>query len=193
MTAAHGWGSEDDPAGLKIFEELKKTRFVPVVFYTEVVAGNHVVRIIIQGLSKLFYGFVELSVHAESHAKKVVDAGEVGGSSRRQRLRVICGRVDSFHAGQRVAQVLERIFVVGFDLKGFEVIKHRLVQPPFIIKGQAETVEGDEIIFWWWRLRDGKVIRHPANNPVEHASAPHKFPGPIKRRTQQPCRATANA
>ena len=28
------FGSEDDPAGLKIFEELKKTRFVPVVFYT---------------------------------------------------------------------------------------------------------------------------------------------------------------
>jgi CheY-like chemotaxis protein len=28
------FGSDDDPAGLKIFEELKKTRFVPVVFYT---------------------------------------------------------------------------------------------------------------------------------------------------------------
>jgi CheY-like chemotaxis protein len=26
--------TEDDPAGLKVFEELKKTRFVPVVFYT---------------------------------------------------------------------------------------------------------------------------------------------------------------
>jgi CheY-like chemotaxis protein len=26
--------TDDDPAGLKVFEELKKTRFVPVVFYT---------------------------------------------------------------------------------------------------------------------------------------------------------------
>lgn len=146
-----GWAlTDDDPAGLKVFERLKSTRFVPVVFYT---ALAHKVRPL------------------ETSFVRVVEKTETTEKVKEEVRRVLATQLPAL---TRHLEEVQRSYMWGFvsnHWRDMSTLHHKVDLVYLVARRLAQTLRGDSIRSFVNRISQNSNGKSPVTEPATPCAA----------------------